>query len=135
MKKGRLKARWKSEWDASARAEKFKPLNLISPSNKYIKLISADRLSRNDTSCIFQLRTGHVPLNAYLERIKKAEKPNCPACSHTRENVQHFLFNCPSYGYERWALLKQCKQQELKSRDILNRAVRRYRIDGSTASV
>ena len=68
----KLKERWKSEWDASARAEKFKPLKLISPSNKYIKLISNDRLSRSDSSRIFQLRTGHVPLNVYLERIKRA---------------------------------------------------------------
>ena len=119
-KKGRLKERWKSEWDASARAEKFKPLDLITPLNKYIKLISDDRLSRSAMSHIFQLQTGHVPLNMYLERIKKAEKPNCPACGHTRENVQHFLFNCPSYGHERWALLKQCKQREPKSRDIFN---------------
>ena len=116
----KLKERWKSEWDASARAEKFKPLELISPSNKYIKLISNDRLSRSDASRIFQLRTGHVPLNVYLERIKRAEKASCPACGHPRENMQHYIFDCPSYSHERWAMLKQCSKREPKMKDVLN---------------
>ena len=119
-RKGKLKERWKREWDASERAEKFKTLDLISPSNKFIKLISIDRLSRNDASQIFQLRTGHVPLNVYLERIKRAEKASCPACGHPRESVQHFIFDCPSYSHERWAMLKHSNKHEPKLKDILN---------------
>ena len=119
-RKGKLKARWKREWDASARAEKFKSLDLTSLSNKFVKLISNDRLSRIDASQIFQLKTGHFPLNVYLERIKRVEKANCPACGHPRETVQHFIFDCPSYSYERWALLKKTNKREPKLKDILN---------------
>ena len=49
-RKGKLKTRWKREWDTSARAEKFKSLDLISPLNNFVKLISNDRLSRIDAS-------------------------------------------------------------------------------------
>ena len=119
-KKDELKARWRREWNASTRAEKFKALDLIAPSNKFVKLISNDRLSRKAASRIFQLRTGHVPLNVYLERVKRAEKTSCPACGHPRENVQHYIFDCPTYSYERWALLKQCHKREPKMKDILN---------------
>ena len=118
-KKGKLKARWKNEWDASMRAEKFKPLDLISPMDKFIKLISNDRLTQDDPSQIFQLRTGHVPLNMYLEHIKKVEKASCTACGHPRENIQHLIFDCPSYSYKRWALLKQSSKREPKWKDVL----------------
>ena len=115
-----LKARWKKEWEASTRANKFKALDFTAPSDKFIKLISDDKLSRKDASRIFQLRTGHVPLNAYLERFKRAERASCPACGHPKEDTQHFLFDCPAYRHERWALLQHCKTQEPKMKDILN---------------
>lgn len=41
--------------------EKFKSLGFATPSNKFIKLISDDDLSRCDSSRIFQLRSGHAP--------------------------------------------------------------------------
>ena len=56
----------------------------------------------------------------YLERIKKVERANCPACGHPRETIQHFIFDCPSYSYERWVLLKCTKKRELKMKDLLN---------------
>ena len=117
-----LKARWKKEWETSTRANKFKALDLIAPSDKFLKLISDDNLSRNDASRIFQLRTGHVPLNAYLERFKRVDGASCPACGHPKEDAQHYLFDCPAYGHERWALLQQCKTREPKMKDILNSA-------------
>ena len=82
-----LKARWKKEWEASTRANKFKALDLTAPSDIFIKLISDDKLSRNDASRIFQLRTGHVPLNAYLERFKRVDRASCPACDTRRKTL------------------------------------------------
>ena len=115
-----LKARWAEEWEATERAGKFKAMDLIKPSNEFIKLISNDRLSRMDASRIFQLRTGHVPLNAYLERFKRADSARCPACGHPKESTQHYLFDCPAYKHERWALYKHCKAREPKMKDLLN---------------
>ena len=66
-RKEKLKKRWQQEWDASNRAAKFRSLGVSPPSDRFIKLISDDKISRNDASRIFQLRAGHVPLNAYLE--------------------------------------------------------------------
>lgn len=82
-----LKNRWKKEWDASTRAGKYHNIDSTPPSNKYLKLISDNRLSRADASRIFQLRTGHIPLNAYLERFKLVDSAKCPACGHPKENV------------------------------------------------
>ena len=66
-KKVTLKNRWRQEWDASTRAQRYKDLDLSFPSNNFVKLISDIDLSRKDTSHIFQMRTGHIPLNRYLE--------------------------------------------------------------------
>ena len=117
-----LKKRWTKEWEASARANKFKAVDLIKPSNKFIKLISNDTLSRMDASRIFQLRTGHDPLNAYLERFKRVDSARCPACGHPKENTQRFFFDYPAYRHERWALFNYCKVREPKMKDILNYA-------------
>ena len=85
------------------------------------ELISDDNLSRNDASRIFQLRAGHVPLNEYLERFKRMDSAQCPACGHPRENVQHFLKDCPAYKHERWPLHRLCKTEEPTLKDLLNK--------------
>jgi hypothetical protein len=72
------------------------------PSNKFIKLTSDDRLSRLDSSHLAQIRMGHFPVNAYLEKIGRADSVQCPACGHAREEVRHFLLDCPSYAHKRW---------------------------------
>jgi len=117
-----IKARWNIEWKASTRATKTNDIDPSLPSNKYLKLISDDRISRTDASRIFQLRSAHIPLNAYLERFKRVDNARCPACGHPKENVQHFLFDCPKYSYERWALFKHCKKRNPKLEDILNKS-------------
>jgi hypothetical protein len=67
QKSSQLKTRWLHKWKASPRYNKINTLDPSFPSNKFIKLISDDRLSRMDASHICQLRMGHIPLNAYLE--------------------------------------------------------------------
>ncbi len=120
QRKDKLKVRWKQEWSVSTRANKLKAIDPSLPSNKYLKLINDDRLTRVDRSRIYQLRTGHIPLNEYLERFKRVDSARCPACGHPKENAQHFLFDCPAYAHERWALLKHCKTKDPKMKDILN---------------
>jgi hypothetical protein len=56
-------------------------------------------------SLLVQLRTRHIPLNAYLHRIGKAENGRCEACwmcseQTTEKTIRHFLFECPEYAVE-----------------------------------
>ena len=119
-KKVALKTRWKKEWSASERAPKINAIDPSLPSKKFLKLISDDRLLRADAGRIFQLRTGHFLLNGYLERFKRVDNPKYPACGHPKENVRHFLLECPIYGHKCWALLKHSKIKDPKLKDILN---------------
>ncbi|KAI0663867.1 hypothetical protein C8Q70DRAFT_885066, partial [Cubamyces menziesii] len=48
-----------------------------------------------------QLRTNHVPLQVYLQRIGKAETTTCPTCGRAPETVSHFLLACPTYTLHR----------------------------------
>ena len=75
------KKRWTREWITSPRYAKFKHIDASLPSRKFIKLISNTKISRSDASKFFQLRSGHIPLNAYLHRFKRKESAQCPACT------------------------------------------------------
>ncbi|KAF8808249.1 hypothetical protein BYT27DRAFT_7027817, partial [Phlegmacium glaucopus] len=71
-----------------------------------------------------QLRTNHIPLNAYLHRIGKAESKKCDSCWRVRhevvtETVVHFLFECPSFDYERHDLDRKLGAQSRNLRAIL----------------
>jgi ribonuclease HI len=64
---------------------------------------SLNKLERSESSIIYQLRSGHTPLNSYLHRIKKLNSPNCTTCN-TPEDVQHFLIKCRRFNNERKTL-------------------------------
>ena len=44
-----------------------------------------------------QIRTGTIPLNAYLFQNQKTTSPACP-CGYSNENVTHFLLHCSLYN-------------------------------------
>jgi hypothetical protein len=51
------------------------------------------------------MRTGHVPLNTILHRIKRADSPDCPHCQQgIKETIFHFLLACPHYAGPRRTL-------------------------------
>jgi ribonuclease HI len=112
-KKSQIKVRWMQEWKTSPRYNKIKAIDKSFPSSRFIKLISDDRLSRMDTSCICQMRTGHIPLNTFLEKIGKVDSTRCPACRYPKEDTRHYLMDCPSYVHKRWALYRHCKKVTL----------------------
>ena len=89
------------------------------PSAKFLKTISKDKLSREAASRIAQLRLGHIPLNSYLHRFKRADKANCPACGEDFETTSHFLLDCPSYAFERWVLERQVKKKKIMTLEML----------------
>ena len=53
-----------------------------------------------------QIRTGSLPLNAYLFNLQKLPSPNC-ICNHPSETIQHFLLTCPLYQQIRHHLFTQ----------------------------
>lgn len=112
---------WKKEWNESERFKRFKAPDIVSPSSKkFLALISDHRLERKMSSTIFQLRVGHVPLNAYLFRFGITESAQCPACGEARETADHFVLRCPKYAHERWALLRHIKDATPKLEDVLS---------------
>jgi ribonuclease HI len=94
-------------FQASPRAERSSDLDPSLPSHKFLKLV-AD-LPRRQASFIFQLRTGHVPLNHHLHRIKKSPTPTCPHCPTKRETVTHFLIFCRAHAKHRNTLNDKLK--------------------------
>ena len=55
-----------------SRSPRFDRMALIDPDFSHNKLAKLTRnISRNQASILFQLRSGHVPLNTYLHRINK----------------------------------------------------------------
>lgn len=63
-------------------------------SKKHLKATKG--LSQRDSTVLFQLRSGHAPLNAHLHRIKCADSPVCEVCSKGDEMVKHFVYECPA---------------------------------------
>jgi len=106
-----LKKKWKTDWHASERGSKLLSTDSTTPSDKFLKTISNEKLSRAAASSIAQLRLQHAPLNSYLYRFKRVDKPSCPACGENEESIAHFLLNCPKYGYERWTLAQQVRKK------------------------
>jgi hypothetical protein len=66
------------------------------PSKKFIK--STAKFPRRFVSILTQLRTNHVPLQAYLHRFKLVDSPTCQQCFSAPETVSHFLFFCTKYA-------------------------------------
>ena len=69
------------------------------PSDRYADLIKP--LPRRHAGVLMQLRTGHVPLQTYLERIGKSLTRTCPTCGEAPETVYHFLVECSTYSLHR----------------------------------
>ena len=62
-------------------------------------------LTRKEQSTIFQLRTGHIKLNAHLNRINPQVAPVCRRCGYPYETVHHVLFDCKRMENQRKMLL------------------------------
>ena len=103
------KNKWKTKWGRSQRGARMVMLDDKTPSNKFLNIISAAKLTRRASSIISQLRIGHIPLNNYLYTFKLVDSPRCPACGAAVETIHHFLITYPTYRYERWPLQQKCR--------------------------
>ena len=117
----KLKAAWHKEWQKSPRAWKLKHIDPSLPSPKFLKLTSNPEISRKGASWLYQIRTGHFPLNAYLHRFKRMESASCPACGHSNETPQHFILDCPAYAHERWSLISGKSQKNREYAAIIGK--------------
>ena len=100
----RLTKKWNKLWQDSPQFTKLSCIDPKLPSKHFLKLVHDKELQRGQISLIFQLRTGHIPLNKYLHCIKAIDSSCCPACSDPNETVKHFILECPKYGHERHIL-------------------------------
>jgi hypothetical protein len=105
-----LRKRWKRRWKLSPRYHRLKEIDKDLPSPKFLRLVND--LDRHQSSLIAQLRTGHIPLNQHLFRIRRSETPTCPHCKGiTVESVRHYLLICPHYQHERHILRQKLKRK------------------------
>ena len=73
-------------------------MDLIDPCftpQSFQKLITP--LNRNETTLLNRLRSNHIPLYAFLHRIKWADSHKCVSCEMTDETTRHFLYECQSF--------------------------------------
>ena len=106
----KLKKCWVKSWNRSPRYQRTWFRDLLMPYlQKYLKYISNKKISTKTASLIFQLRVRHAPTNQYLHRFKKIVSPQCPACGHPKETVEHFLLHCPKYAHKRWPMLRNSR--------------------------
>lgn len=67
------------------------------------------KLSRPDATFVAQIRSGHCPLNGYLNRFQAADSPACELCNQA-ETVDHLLLQCRRFVGLRRRLFKAAKQ-------------------------
>jgi hypothetical protein len=124
----KLKARWTAMWNSSPRKPRITQFGGSFPFSKF--MTSLYSLTRKQSSIILQLRCGHIPLNAYLNRINKSDTDRCPACdlidpgNSPRETVNHFLFDCPAHEVAREEFTDKLDGNQLQLSDIMTDADR-----------
>lgn len=61
------------------------------------------QLEKGQAASIFQLRSGHFPLNGYLKRFNHHPTGKCDTC-RAPETVPHYLLYCQRFKHQRWLL-------------------------------
>ena len=118
-----LKRRWLEEWTLSPRKRRMDRIDITFPFNGFRKRL--EKLSRGHASLMIQIRSGHLPLNAYLYRIGKAASSHCQRCEEgperelVVESVGHFLYDCAAYSSQRRALFRAVGARNTELRNIM----------------
>ena len=118
-----LNRRWMKVWAESPRKARFSTIDPNFPFNKFRKKLF--KLSRQQSSLIMQLRTGHIPLNFYLKRIGKIDSDKCIKCAEDPDNpqatetIRHFLFECRTYDGARNVLIGDIGRGQLSISKIM----------------
>jgi ribonuclease HI/exonuclease III len=121
----RLKRRWREDWTSSPRRERIERIDDTFPFEGYRKRQYG--LSREHASLLMQVRSRHLPLNAYLHKIKKAESKHCQACriepgdQTPAETIEHFIYNCDAYTDQRKTLIRTIGASGIALKDVMLR--------------
>jgi len=83
--KKKTKKRWQGEWKSSPRFTYAKQIDNSLPSDDYPHIIK--QLQHNRASILIQFRTGYIPLNSILHRIKRVDTLDCPHYAGARRNL------------------------------------------------
>ena len=78
------------------------------------------RTTRRHSSLLFQLRSGHAPLNTHLHCISKSPTATCAQCNTGQESVHHFLMSCPAYNRQRSELRLKLGIRATHVKNLLN---------------
>lgn len=71
------------------------------------------QLEKGEAAMIFHLRSGHLPLNAYLHQFNHHATGKCDHC-RVPETVAHFLLHCTKFRQQRKELRELIKEEEIK---------------------
>jgi ribonuclease HI len=100
-----LNNRAMTTWKTSPRYGRYKDIDKLMPSKKYLQLVEG--LPRRKASLLIQLRSGHIPLLSHLHRIHRADSPICAQCHGGAETVLHYIMICPAYTAQRVLLRRE----------------------------
>ena len=89
MIRSNIKEEWLTDWSKNSTGRALHEF-MDAPKPKD----PINTLKRQEQSLIFRLRTGHIPLNSHLHRIKKNHPAQCPLCGSPNETVEHHLLHC-----------------------------------------
>ena len=123
-----LNSKWIAMWDASPRKPRLAQFGGHFPFNSFRKTLYL--LTRNQSSLILQIRSGHFPLNKYLHRINKADTDKCLLCAEnqneaaTPETINHYLFECQAHAVYREELIDKIGIQQFHLPNIMKDANR-----------
>ena len=113
------KARYTKNFRTLPRYHRMYKIDPTMPSPLFRK--ATNRLTKRHASILIQLRTGHIPLKAYLHRIGKADTPTCEKCGEDNETVEHYLMRCKQYQNQRRRLQEEIGGAREVDTDILGR--------------
>ena len=121
--KTKIKNNWAEKWNTSPRRARLTQMGGEFPFTNFHKQIL--KLSRNQSSTILQVRSGHFPLNAYLYKIGKAESDRCNKCNQTqvipqKETTNHFIFDCPAHHEARSDLINKIGRTNFNLPEIMS---------------
>jgi hypothetical protein len=117
-----IKAKAHKQWaDLNSHAPPSRFTRILQRSGNEYGPALYNKLSRNTSAKIIQLRTGHCGLNSYLHRFGLADSPLCE-CETGQETVEHFLLECPRYREQRSAMRKAAGTGNMRMDALLGTA-------------
>ena len=115
--KKKVQKEHKKEFQKSSRYERAVRIDPKAPTSNFMKITA--KLTRSQASILAQLRTRHVPLQAYLHRFKLADTLICPSCGTEPESITHYMLYCTTYTAQRRQLQRSLGRDNSLGLEIL----------------